>query len=62
LERLNQRPPTGEAVRTLRALEVLEYAGPEGGRLLRELAGGVAEARLTREAKASLHRLARRPP
>jgi hypothetical protein len=49
-------------VRTLRALEVLEYAGPEGRRLLRELAGGVEEARLTLEARASLKRLAQRSP
>jgi hypothetical protein len=62
LSRLSPRPLSGEALRTLRALEVLEYAGPEGIRLLRELAGGVVETRLTREARASLNRLARRSP
>src|SRR5438105_14981668 len=67
LTRLSQRPLSGEALRTLRALEVLESAGAEGRRLLRELASpgresGEAEARLTREARASLHRLARRSP
>src|SRR5207253_3138441 len=62
LTRLSQRPLSGEALRTLRALEVLEHAGAEGHRLLRELAGGGDEARLTREARASLKRLARRSP
>ena len=62
LTRLAQRPPSSDALRTLRALEVLEHAGTEGQRLLRELAGGVEEACLTREARASLNRLARRSP
>src|SRR5207247_48253 len=55
LTRLSQRPLSGEVVRTLRALEVLEHAGAEGRRLLRDLADGVEEARLTREARASLN-------
>jgi hypothetical protein len=62
LARLSQRPLSGEALRMLRALEVLEQAGPEGRRLLRELAGGVEEARLTREARTSLNRLTGRSP
>ncbi len=46
----------------LRALEVLEHIGTAEARsLLEDLAKGVPEARLTREAKASLTRLAKRP-
>lgn len=49
-----------EQMRALRAVEVLEYIGtPEARRLLDTLADGAPEARLTREAKASLARLAR---
>jgi hypothetical protein len=45
-----------------RSIEVLErIGGPSAQELLRSLAGGAPEARLTREAKASLERLARRP-
>jgi WD40 repeat protein len=44
-----------------RAIEVLERIGsPDARRVLETLAGGVPEARLTQEAKASLGRLARR--
>jgi len=47
-------------LRLLRALAVLEYAGTQEAKTcLRLLAGGLAEARLTREAKAALERLAR---
>jgi hypothetical protein len=54
---------TFEQLYTLRALEVLEHIGsPEARRLLETLGGGVPEARLTQEAKASLERLARRAP
>jgi hypothetical protein len=46
---------------TLRAIEVLEHIDtPEARQLLRRQAGGAAEARLTREAKAALERLAKR--
>jgi WD40 repeat protein len=51
----NQSPAL---VRGLRSIEVLGNIGsPEAHALLKELAGGVAEARLTREAKISLERL-----
>jgi hypothetical protein len=52
--------PTGELLRSLRALEVLEHiARPEARQLLQKLAKGAPEARLTREAKAALGRLKR---
>jgi hypothetical protein len=45
-----------------RAVEVCERAGtPEARRLLERLAAWAPEARLTRDAKAALDRLARRP-
>ncbi|HEY7314285.1 MAG TPA: WD40 repeat domain-containing protein [Gemmataceae bacterium] len=48
-------------LRDVRALEVLEQIGDaEATALLRRLAEGAPEARLTREAKASLERLAKR--
>jgi WD40 repeat protein len=51
-------PP--EALRTLRAMEVLEHIGSEEARaVLKTLAGGAPDARLTHEARASLERLAR---
>jgi hypothetical protein len=54
--------PTTEALRTLRAIVVLERIGtPEARQVLEKLAGG-AESRETREAKASLERLAGRTP
>jgi hypothetical protein len=47
-----------EGLRSLRALAVLEsIATPAARQLLRELAAGTPEARLTREAKASLSRI-----
>jgi hypothetical protein len=47
----------------MRAVEVLERIGSDAVReVLRTLASGVAEARLTREAKATLGRLAGRTP
>jgi WD40 repeat protein len=49
------------ALRTLRALEVLEHIGtPEAKQVLEVLSGGTPERRLTREAKAALERLSQR--
>jgi hypothetical protein len=53
--------PTSEELRAIRVVEALEQAGTAAARrLLTDLAGGVAEARLTREAKAALQRLPRK--
>jgi hypothetical protein len=50
-----------ELLRSVRALEVLEQIGTSATReILQKLAEGAAEARLTREAKESLGRLAQR--
>ncbi len=58
LEKRAGGKPTPEEVRAIRVVEALEQAGTAGARrLLSELAGGVPEARLTREAKAALQRL-----
>ena len=49
-------------LRDLRALQVLELAGgADARRALATLAQGALDARLTREAKAALERLASRP-
>jgi WD40 repeat protein len=62
LERLREPITQPGALRSLRAVAVLEDIGtPPARHLLEELAAGAPEARLTREAKASLERLARRP-
>ncbi len=61
LERLRGPVTRPEVLQALRAVAVLEDIGtPEARRLLDELAQGAPEARLTREAKASLVRLQRR--
>ena len=50
---------SGETVRAWRAVEVLERAGtPEARSVLAALAEGAPAARLTREARAGLKRLA----
>jgi RNA polymerase sigma factor (sigma-70 family) len=63
LAELDSRLPSGEDLRSLRALRVLEYAGTgEARRLLRELAGGAEGASLTRQAQAALTRRSIRTP
>ena len=60
LERIERWEPTGEAVRTYRALQVLERSpSPEAQSLLQSLASGDAHARLTVAARNSLERLER---
>jgi WD40 repeat protein len=60
LENLGGFVTVSERMRELRAVEVLEHIGTaEARRVLRELAGGAPEARLTKEAKAALVRLDR---
>jgi WD40 repeat protein len=54
-------PQFAERLREARAVAVLEYMGtPKAQRLLKKLAGGYPEARLTQDAKAALARLAKR--
>jgi WD40 repeat protein len=61
LEKLRGPLPFGDRLRSLRAVEALEHVGTKQARqVLIRLAGGGPEARLTREAKAALQRLARR--
>jgi hypothetical protein len=58
LKKTDSATPRGEALRTIRAIEVLELVGtPEAKAVLQTLANGMPEARLTREAKAALERL-----
>ena len=61
LGEVEPRPLSGDAVRTLRALAVLEHAGANGRRLLRKLADGPEDAWLTQQARVVLRRLARKP-
>jgi hypothetical protein len=61
LHKVEARILSPKQLLTLRAIEVLEHIDtPEARQLLRRQAGGAAEARLTREAKAALERLAKR--
>jgi WD40 repeat protein len=62
LERLNaNQAPSGKTLRAWRAVELLEHLDTGDARLLLEsLARGAAHAPLTKEAKASLDRLAKR--
>jgi hypothetical protein len=60
LEQIGREITPGQ-LRSLRAVEVLERLGtPEARTALEDLARGTPEARQTREAKASLDRLAGR--
>jgi WD40 repeat protein len=62
LEKLPRKALSPLELRQLRAVAVLEYgATPEAQELLQALARGAPAARLTREANASLERLARSP-
>jgi WD40 repeat protein len=57
-EQLARRTLSGETLRAVRAIEVLEHIGSsDAATLLDRLAQGAAEDRLTQEAKASLKRL-----
>jgi hypothetical protein len=59
LEKLGGAP----MLRAVRGIEALEHIGtPEARQVLQALSQGAPEARLTREAKASLQRLAKRAP
>ena len=52
--------PSPNLLRGLRAVEALEsVGGPEAREVLERIAGGAADSRLTRAAKASLERLGR---
>jgi WD40 repeat protein len=63
LENLDHKPVSGEPLRTLRALAVLEHAGTaEARRLLQALADGPSGAWLTHEAQAVCQRLQRPAP
>jgi hypothetical protein len=60
LEKMDAVTPTPGEVRAVRAVEVLEHVGTLAARrLLADLAGGVPEARQTREAREALRRLER---
>jgi hypothetical protein len=61
LERVHGPVTQPELLQALRAVAVLEdISTPQARRLLEQLASGAPEARLTREAQASLRRLALR--
>jgi hypothetical protein len=61
LEKATSATPSGEPLRDLRAIQVLQFIGtPEARQLLQVLAAGAPDARLTREAKATLGRLTKR--
>jgi hypothetical protein len=62
LERLGGQLASGDELRDLRAVEVLESIGTaQAGQISKRLATGCPDAPLTQEAKATLERLARRP-
>jgi hypothetical protein len=58
LSRLDRPTMTGVDARPIRVVELLEHLGTAPARkLLRELAGGASDSRLTREAAAAVERL-----
>src|SRR5262249_2046521 len=58
IEAIEQGTPSGQILREIRAVEILERIGTSGARsLLEKLALGAPTARLTREAKAAVFRL-----
>ncbi len=60
LQKMEGLRPSQDLLRSLRVIEVLEHIGtPEAREVLKTLASGVPEARLTQEAKGSLKRLAK---
>jgi len=60
-EKLVRSVPSRETLRAFRVVEALERIGtPDARQLLEKLAAGTPDARLTREAQSSLHRLAKR--
>jgi WD40 repeat protein len=62
LDRIQRGIPTGTMIQSPRAIEVLERIDTDEARtLLKSLAGGVPEARLSQEAKSALERLKKRP-
>jgi RNA polymerase sigma factor (sigma-70 family) len=62
LEKQEQAILSPEELRLLRSVELLEMVGTaEARRVLSALAEGAVGSRLTREARAAVHRLARRP-
>ena len=63
LAKAQVRAFSAKQILSLRAIEVLEQiATAEARQVLKRIAGGASEARLTREAKASLERLVKRAP
>lgn len=60
LERLRGLPLSPDLLRSLRTIEVLEHIGtPDAQQVLKIAASGAPQARLTREAKATLEHLAK---
>jgi hypothetical protein len=58
---LPQRTESTQALRLLRAIQVLEHMATPGARtVLQRLAGGWSEAMITREAQAALNRMEKR--
>jgi len=61
LAKLDTNPPSAKTLQGLRTIEVLEHIGTLMAQaILKDLAEGAPEARITQEAKAALARLAKR--